>query len=83
MPRGRGRKAKAAQHFVAALTSAGALSAAAQPAWAWCRTTTCDPNGEEQQCQLDPTTGCMITGLPLNWRGGTGSPIRAVAVFED
>ena len=22
-------------------------------------------------------------GLPLKWRGGTGSPIRAVAVFED
>ena len=22
-------------------------------------------------------------GLPLKWRGGTGSPIRAVAVFEE
>jgi kynurenine formamidase len=22
-------------------------------------------------------------GLPLKWRDGTGSPIRAVAVFDD
>jgi kynurenine formamidase len=25
----------------------------------------------------------QFIGLPLKWRGGTGSPIRAVAVFND
>jgi kynurenine formamidase len=26
--------------------------------------------------------GFILIGLPLKWRGGTASPIRAVAVFE-
>jgi kynurenine formamidase len=40
----------------------------------------------ESLCNLESLLGqgeFRFIGLPLKWRGGTGSPIRAVAVFED
>jgi len=40
----------------------------------------------ESLCNLETLLGAgefQFIGLPLKWRGGTGSPIRAVAVFED
>ena len=40
----------------------------------------------ESLCNLESLIGqgtFRFIGLPLKWRGGTGSPIRAVAVFED
>ena len=39
----------------------------------------------EGLCNLGPLAGrrCTFFGLPLNIRGGTGSPIRAIAVLED
>ena len=40
----------------------------------------------ESLCNLEALLGqgeFQFIGLPLKWRGGTGSPIRAVAVFED
>jgi kynurenine formamidase len=40
----------------------------------------------ESLCNLEALLGAgpfRFIGLPLKWRGGTGSPIRAVAVFED
>ena len=40
----------------------------------------------ESLCNLETLIGAgefRFIGLPLKWRGGTGSPIRAVAVFED
>ena len=40
----------------------------------------------ESLCNLEALIGkgqFRFIGLPLKWRGGTGSPIRAVAVFED
>ena len=40
----------------------------------------------ESLCNLEELIGqgtFRFIGLPLKWRGGTGSPIRAVAVFED
>jgi kynurenine formamidase len=39
----------------------------------------------ESLCNLEVLLGqgaFRFIGLPLKWRGGTGSPIRAVAVFE-
>jgi kynurenine formamidase len=39
----------------------------------------------ESLCNLEALLGegpFRFIGLPLKWRGGTGSPIRAVAVFE-
>jgi kynurenine formamidase len=39
----------------------------------------------ESLCNLEALIGRGVfrfIGLPLKWRGGTGSPIRAVAVFE-
>jgi hypothetical protein len=39
-----------------------------QGALAFCRTTTCDPNDPSESCQKDPETGCLLTGLPLQWR---------------
>jgi kynurenine formamidase len=39
----------------------------------------------ESLCNLEALLGAgefQFIGLPLKWRGGTGSPIRAVAVFE-
>ena len=39
----------------------------------------------ESLCNLELLIGqgeFKFIGLPLKWRGGTGSPIRAVAVFE-
>ena len=39
----------------------------------------------ESLCNLEKLIGegvFRFIGLPLKWRGGTGSPIRAVAVFE-
>ena len=39
----------------------------------------------ESLCNLEALLGAgefRFIGLPLKWRGGTGSPIRAVAVFE-
>ena len=39
----------------------------------------------ESLCNLEALIGkgqFRFIGLPLKWRGGTGSPIRAVAVFE-
>ena len=39
----------------------------------------------ESLCNLEVLIGqgeFRFIGLPLKWRGGTGSPIRAVAVFE-
>ena len=86
MPAGRGRKPWAAHKFVVAVTAAGAVSASSARAGAWCRTTTCDPTSEKQQCMLEPGTGCMITGMPLYWRGRCisfgvdhrGSPKRGI-----
>ena len=40
----------------------------------------------ESLCNLETLLGqgeFQFIGLPLKWRGGTGSPIRAVAVFAD
>jgi kynurenine formamidase len=40
----------------------------------------------ESLCNLETLLGqgtFRFIGLPLKWRGGTGSPIRAVAIFED
>ena len=40
----------------------------------------------ESLCNLETLIGqgpARFIGLPLKWRGGTGSPIRAVAVFEN
>ena len=40
----------------------------------------------ESLCNLEALLGqgtFRFIGLPLKWRDGTGSPIRAVAVFED
>ena len=40
----------------------------------------------ESLCNLEALIGqgtFRFIGLPLKWRGGTGSPIRAVAVFEN
>jgi kynurenine formamidase len=40
----------------------------------------------ESLCNLESLLGrgeFRFICLPLKWRGGTGSPIRAVAVFED
>lgn len=45
---------------VTALFSQGAL--------AFCRTTTCDPNDPAENCQTNPSSGCLISGLPLQWR---------------
>src|SRR3954467_3727365 len=39
----------------------------------------------ESLCNLEALLGAgefQFIGLPLKWRGGTGSPIRAVAVFD-
>jgi kynurenine formamidase len=39
----------------------------------------------ESLCNLETLIGqgeFTFIGLPLKWRGGTGSPIRAVAVFD-
>jgi kynurenine formamidase len=39
----------------------------------------------ESLCNLEALIGAgefRFIGLPLKWRGGTGSPIRAVAVFD-
>jgi hypothetical protein len=50
---------------------AGALLATvlvSQAALAFCRTTTCDANDPSENCQKDPETGCLLTGLPLQWR---------------
>jgi hypothetical protein len=40
----------------------------AQSALAFCRTTTCDPNDPSESCEKDAATGCLLTGLPLQWR---------------
>ncbi len=40
----------------------------------------------ESLCNLEALVGqgeFQFIGLPLKFRGGTGSPIRAVAVFQD
>ena len=40
----------------------------------------------ESLCNLEALIGegeFRFIGLPLKWRGGTGSPIRAVALFDD
>ena len=40
----------------------------------------------ESLCNLEALIGqgeFRFIGLPLKWRGGTGSPIRAVAVFGE
>src|SRR5262249_58851112 len=40
----------------------------------------------ESLCNLEALVGqgeFRFIGLPLKWRGGTGSPIRAVAVVEE
>jgi kynurenine formamidase len=40
----------------------------------------------ESLCNLEVLLGAgefQFIGLPLKWRGGTGSPIRAVAVFQN
>lgn len=51
--------------------AAGALLTTAlfaHGALAFCRTTTCDPNDPSKHCETDPETGCLRTGLPLQWR---------------
>ena len=43
-------------------------------------------HAHESLCNLETLIGQGVfrfIGLPLKWRGGTGSPIRAVAVFEE
>ncbi len=55
----------------------------AQNAWAFCRTTTCDPATE---CRYN-SRGCATEGLPLEWSGGCvsfsvqrdGSPKRGIS----
>ena len=40
----------------------------------------------ESLCNLEALIGegeFRFVGLPLKWRGGTGSPIRAVAIFDE
>jgi hypothetical protein len=34
---------------------------------AFCRTTTCDANDPTENCQKDPDTLCLVSGLPLSW----------------
>jgi hypothetical protein len=45
-----------------------ALALDVSSAFAFCRTTTCDPNDPSENCERDPATGCLLTGLPLAWR---------------
>jgi hypothetical protein len=39
-------------------------------AFAYCRTTTCDPTDASQHCQLDERTQCVVSGTPLRWLSG-------------
>lgn len=45
---------------------AGVVLLAAQSASAFCRTTTCDPNDPEANCEIDEEK-CVVSGLPLAW----------------
>ena len=76
-----------------ALAVGAVVAGAAPPVYAYCRTTTCDPNKEP--CVRE--NGCIVTGFPLSWAGRCilfgvdveGSPKRgidydsAVAVISD
>lgn len=44
-----------------------ALLGAAPSAFAFCRTTTCDPNDASEHCQKD-ADDCVTTGFPLIWQ---------------
>lgn len=52
--------------FVAPLALLGTLLSA-HSAFAFCRTTTCDPNDPSEHCQKD-SDNCVVTGDPLSWR---------------
>ena len=58
------------------------------PTTANSRRTSCAANGQivntESLCNLEQLVGKRFTyfGLPLNIDGGTGSPIRAVAILN-
>src|SRR4051812_20614410 len=55
-----------------------AVALAAPSAWAFCRTTTCDPSDPAQNCEISPEN-CTLTGLPLQWR----SSCVTIAVQQD
>jgi Matrixin len=54
-----------AARFVSALGFVAFLLAGGQ-ASAFCRTTTCDPNDPEANCQIDENR-CVVSGIPLSW----------------
>ena len=61
----------------------------ASSAFAYCRTTTCDPGDPKASCKFD-ANGCVMTGFPLAWRSSCvtigvqqmGSP-RNGLTFDD
>ena len=80
------RVARAARHraFRHRLDAAGA-----RRAWStrWCtRPASSSASPTSRACAISKRCSAagefQFIGLPLKWRGGTGSPIRAVAVFE-
>jgi hypothetical protein len=50
-----------------AMTGFCASVLCASSAFAFCRTTTCDPSDPKAGCKLD-ANGCVATGLPIAWR---------------
>lgn len=64
-----------------ALVALMAMTAWAEPAWAFCRTTTCAEKGAPAECVRD-ANGCWAAGIPLVWTqqcvsfsvSGLGSP---------
>ncbi|HYQ14582.1 MAG TPA: matrixin family metalloprotease, partial [Polyangiaceae bacterium] len=52
----------------AAFCALAAALLSAPSAWAFCRTTTCNPNDPKQDCQLDDAGVCVASGIPLGWR---------------
>ncbi len=62
---------------------------AAQSAFGFCRTTTCDPGDPDDDCQRDAEL-CVVSGEPLSWRSSCvtigvqrdGSPVNGFA-FDD
>jgi hypothetical protein len=74
--------------FLAAGGCALAALSLAGTAAAYCRTTTCDPLGDEAGCA--PVLGCATRGEPLFWPDACvtyavqqrGSPLRGVSAFQ-
>ena len=52
---------------IAAALTVAVITAAADDAQAFCRTTTCDPNKPADHCRIDEH-GCTRSGAPLSWR---------------